>query len=233
MKKRIFRRYFYHFDFGNVVFVLVAIFLFVFSSYTPVNACTPTPITPWFTEKYEVLNQSLPKGIGYAQVAGFDKYSNFELYNTSGDPLLITGSDGKTINSVSDAEFLLITDDQEYYTNDGIIYFIESRNLIGDKRPSDVKIPDSQYVRIPMQEGQEKFLLQVKVSYTLNQDYRPNSVYDSKSCERFYAEQFWETAFLPIFLLGLGVIVLVFVAMYKRHRKKQKGSNPDSRIMPE
>ena len=224
MIKRNFISCFCSFDLKKAINVFIVAFLFVINCYTQVIACTPSTVTPWFTEEYEVENISLPKGISYAQTDGNEKYSDLVIYNTSGNPILITEQDGKTITSVSDTSFLLITDYQDH-TNDGVTYILESRNIIGDKRPNDIKIPDSQHVNIPMQVGRESFILQVKITYTLNKNYRIDSVYDSDSCQRFYVQQFWNNTFLPIFLISLGVIGLGFAAKYNRLRKKQISSN--------
>jgi hypothetical protein len=205
---------------------LALVMLAVLNRYIPVFACTVAPPTPWFSEQYEVLNTQLPEGISFSQRGGvYVPYFVLDLINNTGNPIQFIGQD-KKIKLITESEYLIITDSSGF-KDDKNLYFIEPLNKLEDNRPDDVDIPLPQLIEIPMLISDETFLLQVKISYSLNDMYINNSVYVfNNACSNFYINYYQgKYPFINIFSITtvcLVIIALLIVPVLRRRSKKNK-----------
>jgi hypothetical protein len=199
-----------------LILVLSAIFL-VFGT-TPAFACTPLPETPWFDEHVVLLTQNLPQGI---QVLESDE-SQIVLINDTANTVYIQGS-SESFQRQIENKIIISASRDGLFLNGLFVENIEDRNIIQDNRPQEVTFPAPQDIVIHLAIGKQPLTLQIRVSYVLNEDYRPDSVYQFGSCGRYY---FWSNILNPVTLgfataIVLGFIVLLITLKVKKSRGKQ------------
>jgi hypothetical protein len=117
---------------------------------------------------------------------------------------------------------MLLSDYPDYYENG---YVIEAKNVMADNRPEFVPIPDSQYVEIPVKIDDEFFLLEILITYEMNDSYRPSSVYDFTNGCRLWAKNNFKPQFnflFPYIAIGISIIVIAIIVLYKIWTKRFK-----------
>ena len=204
----------------KLLHVFVLSFFISFFTVSPVSACTPWPPTPWFIEKFELLNEKTPDGIIFEQFDWDDvPYSVYAIRNVSEKKVQIIGIDGKVIKETTEKLVMLLSDYPDYYENG---YVIEAKNVMADNRPEFVPIPDSQYIEIPVKIDDEFFLLEIFITYELNDLYSPTSVHDYRNaCSIIYYDPPFLSIF-PYFAIGIIITIVVFALIRMRAKRLQE-----------
>ena len=184
-----------------------------------VYACTPPPQTPWFTPVVSLISSTLPKDLFEIDTIE----NNLVLKNISDYPIFITKPNGyeeimtgqAATFSVSDGDTLFVDGYEE-------IKDLELRNKFEDNRPANVEIPEAQVAQVEVEFDSQLFYVQLKVSYELNSQYNPHSIYNSSLACRFYPVLFPEAPQLSVIVIstpvGLVIILLAYIILFKRKK---------------
>jgi hypothetical protein len=185
-----------------------------------VFACTPVPITPWFSERLGFVETNLPSTI---------EHSSELTFSNTGDSPFYFQYHGETKDIGTQLSFGIFV----YDDNDGIeineYYFSEfdHRNKIGDDRPDNTLPPSYQDVIIPVTLDEKQYAIKLRITYEINQDYDPKSI-EKQHIDCSYGQPFWQYCLnAPVivglaFLIALGVVVII--------RRQKSSSEPASRI---
>ena len=156
--------------------------LFISLAAKSVYACTSFPPTPWFNENVNMANSIRPSGILIKQDGHIVSLTNnldassfyIDIYNQLKEF-------GKSVRFSSDNNIL--------FANGYAITGLEARNIEQDNRPNDVKLPEPQDTVVMMYLNQKPYSIQLRIIYTINNDYNPNSVYEfSNACQGYYQD---------------------------------------------
>jgi hypothetical protein len=200
-----------------------------------VYACTSSPPMPWFNPSLALISTDLPSAA-------------VEIKPT-GDTLLLQNDSDSLLRVAINTSY---PDKNGYYElskgqsaslqvgyHDGLIidhYLIaelDHRNVVADKRPTDVKVPSPQSATMHLIMDGQSYFIQLQISYALNPDYQPVTVLAvDSSCEGPLSGFFSQfnlpiTGFMYVssFVLILGIIVFLKLQRRKLNSKSNLDKN--------
>lgn len=198
-----------------------------------VYACTSSPEMPWFNSSLGLISTNLPGAAVEIKPVGDtlllqndsdrlirvaistsypDKNGYYELSKGQSAPLQVNYYDGLVIDHYLIAE-------------------LDHRNVVADKRPTDVKIPSPQPATMHLIMGGQSYFIQLQISYALNPDYQPVTVLAVDSSCESPLSGFFSQFNLPIIdfacVSSLVLILGIIVFLKLQRRKLNSKSSPD------
>jgi hypothetical protein len=181
-------------------------------------ACTPVPITPWFTEELSFVETNLPSTVNHP--------SELKFLNSEDSPFYFLYN-GETRDMGTQLLFhIFVYEDNDLIdVNKNYFSEFEHRNMIGDNRPENTLSPDYQDVIIPVTLDEKQYAIKLRITYEINQNYDPKSV-EKQDIKCPYENSFLLNCFTPPIIDGMAFLtVLVIVVII---RKKSLG-NPNGK----
>ncbi len=183
-------------------------------------ACTPPPITLWFTERLSFVETDLPSTVTQSNELTFINTKDSSFY----------GRFNREAKDLGTQISFRLDNDEDFdaiWVNNNIFSNFEHRNKIGDNRPSDVQPPDAQDVIIPITLDEKQYAIKLRINYEISSYYVPNSVETHNNSCRYYP-------FLPLpwFLspaIAGGVILLVLIIVIVIRRSKLSNEPNENR----
>lgn len=129
-------------------------------------ACTYLPPTPWFNENVTLLNTNRPSGIIIKQ----DGHTVSLTNNLDASSFYFNSYNGikELGKAVQFSSYNNVLSANDYYLTS-----LEPRNIVYDKRPTDVRLPEPQDIVVVIFLDHKPNSLQFRISYDLYKDYIP------------------------------------------------------------
>lgn len=114
--------------------------------------------------------------------------------------------------------------------NEYAFYDFENRNIVRDNRPADTWPPDYQDVTVPIVLEGKDYFVKLRIIYTINQFYDPNSVAAQNincpgSATPF--DYYFLVCLNPYVLVGALFLFVLAVAVIIRRKSKRKSKESD------
>ncbi len=199
---------------GVAALIAIAVFSFLANSAL---ACTPPPVTPWFTEGVGFVETNLPSTVTQSNDLTFTNAGNSSFYGRF---------NGETKDLGKQISFRLNTyeDFDTIWINNNIFSNFEHRNKIGDNRPSDVQPPNVQDVVIPIILDEKQYAIKLRINYEISNYYVPNSVETHNNSCRYYPFLPLPWFLSPAIAGGIILLVLIFVMVIRKSKLSNKPS---------
>lgn len=201
-------------------------------STKPVYACSPAPMTPWFTTTVSLLSTNLPSDIRFIEKGGVLTLQNHsqvslsilvdESYANDKDVFEIASGEASALRDellgmypgTKEALWISSSDSHRFGRKE-----IQTFNQYADNRPANVVIPQPQLVMLRAELYQQVFHIQLRVEYELNQRYDPHSVSAwNTACQPAIELLFgWMNLWCLIVAAGLMIFVLVALVAQRGH----------------
>jgi hypothetical protein len=185
-----------------------------FNGNKSVYACTPPPITPWFSEQLSFADSNLPSTVSHL--------SELNFINTEDSPFYFLYDGEKKdmgkqlLFRISFGEFDGIYVNQ-YYFNE-----FEHRNKIGDNRPENTQPPGYQDVIIPVTLDEKQYAIKLRITYEINQNYNPKSI-EQQDVDCSYGNPPLLYCLYPPVIIGLAFLTaLIIVLIIVRKKSSDK-----------